>query len=93
MRAPGQVGYHVWLPMSRRSAEQLDGASQALGILATPPASTSTCPTAEMCGLRLCIGAPSVHDLTKALRQVGGLLGAIEALPNRSLSGLSGSTS
>ncbi len=79
MRWPKQAGYHVWLPMPRRLAEQIDDAAQVLGIKVTPPASTAACPQAEESGIRLCLGTPAISDLTAALVRISGLLCNLEA--------------
>lgn len=65
VRQPVHVGYHLWVPLGHSDAEALDTAAKALGILVTPPSSTSA--NGISSGIRLCIGAPSSEDLEQAL--------------------------
>ena len=74
---PVHVGYHLWLPLSRFDADALDAAAKALGILVTPPSSTSA--GGGRSGIRLCIGAPSGNDLEQALAGVKAIVDRIKA--------------
>ena len=65
VRQPVHVGYHLWVPLGHSDAEALDTAAKALGILVTPPSSTSA--NGNSSGIRLCIGAPTSEDLEQAL--------------------------
>lgn len=78
MRHTGQPGYHVWLPMPQRAAQRLADAASALGVLVTPPASTCADPHTQEGGLRVCLGAPDLPDLSTAL---SGMARLIEEIP------------
>ncbi|WP_374636169.1 aminotransferase-like domain-containing protein [Agrobacterium salinitolerans] len=65
VRQPIHVGYHLWVPLGHSHAGALETAAKALGILVTPPSSTSA--NGISSGIRLCIGAPSSEDLEQAL--------------------------
>ncbi|WP_274381692.1 aminotransferase-like domain-containing protein [Massilia cavernae] len=73
MREPGHQGYHVWLPMPRLEAQGLEHAASALGVLVTPPSSTAADTEAPDGGVRLCLGAPSIADLSTALSAIARL--------------------
>ena len=79
MCRPTHLGYHVWLPLAGSEAEALDAAAKALGVLLTPPASTSA--SGELRGIRLCIGAPSGPDLERALADVAAIMERIRTGP------------
>ncbi|VWB87839.1 PLP-dependent aminotransferase family protein [Burkholderia lata] len=66
-------GYHVWLPMPKQEAHRLEHAARALGVLITPPSSTDAKPEADDGGIRLCLGSPSVADLSAALAAISRL--------------------
>jgi DNA-binding transcriptional MocR family regulator len=74
MRQVDQVGYHVWLPMHRDEADRVDRAATALGVIVTPPRSTAAAPAGLDGGVRLCIGAPSIAELTTALGTIAALV-------------------
>jgi DNA-binding transcriptional MocR family regulator len=65
VRQPLHVGYHLWIALEHSDAEALEAAAKALGILVTPPSSTSV--IGKSAGVRLCIGAPSSEELEQAL--------------------------
>jgi DNA-binding transcriptional MocR family regulator len=73
MREPGHQGYHVWLPMPRADAQRLTDAASALGVRITPPASTAAIPDAPDGGVRLCLGAASIAELSTALAGIARL--------------------
>ncbi|PZA11267.1 PLP-dependent aminotransferase family protein [Rhodopseudomonas palustris] len=77
MHHPAHIGYHVWLPLSPADAEAVDAATKALGILVTPPSSTSV--GGISAGIRLCIGAPPRADLEKALGAIKSIIARIAA--------------
>jgi DNA-binding transcriptional MocR family regulator len=52
------IAPHIWLPMSDLDAERVAGRALRQGVAVTPP-SVPIVDTAEMSGLRLCIGAPT----------------------------------
>ncbi len=66
-------GYHVWLPMPQHEAQRLAHAASALGVLVTPPASTAADPDAPDGGVRLCLGAASIAELSTALAGIARL--------------------
>lgn len=70
---PGYPGYHLWMPMARHDAERLHQAAAAFGILLTPPAATAVAPNAQQSGIRLCIGASSLADISTALTRIARL--------------------
>lgn len=65
-------GYHVWLPMRASEAQRLAQAARTLGVLVTPPTSTAAT-SDEHGGVRLCLGPPSMSDLSTALSAVSRL--------------------
>lgn len=73
MRGPDHRGYHVWLPMKIAQARRLEDAAKALGVLVTPPLSTCASTETEEGGIRLCLGAPSISDLSSALSAIARL--------------------
>lgn len=74
MRQADQVGYHVWLPMHRDEADRVDRAASSLGVIITPPQSTAADPDRLDGGVRLCIGAPTIAELTTALGTIAPLV-------------------
>lgn len=70
-------GYHLWLPMVRADAERLALAARAADILLTPPSATMANPQANPSGVRLCVGAPALDDLTQALGALARLLASL----------------
>lgn len=79
MRERDHRGYHVWLPMRAQEAQRLEHAARALGVLITPPASTSANPEAEDGGIRLCLGSPSMAELSTALGAIARLQLEVQA--------------
>jgi DNA-binding transcriptional MocR family regulator len=73
IREPECRGYHLWLPMPLQEAERLAQAARALGVLVTPPDSTAVDPDALDGGIRLCLGAPSLAELSTGLSAVARL--------------------
>ncbi|MBU9477054.1 PLP-dependent aminotransferase family protein [Burkholderia multivorans] len=73
MRERDDRGYHVWLPMPKQEAYRLEHAARALGVQVTPPSSTAANDETEESGVRLCLGAPSMSDLTTALAAIAQL--------------------
>lgn len=73
VREADHRGYHVWLPMPQREAQRLADAASALGVLVTPPASTAADPDALDGGVRLCLGAASIDELSSALAGIARL--------------------
>ncbi|HGH4624778.1 TPA: PLP-dependent aminotransferase family protein [Enterobacter hormaechei] len=73
MRGADDRGYHVWLPMPQSEAQRLADAASALGVLVTPPASTAAAPDAPDSGVRLCLGAASIAELSTALTGIARL--------------------
>jgi DNA-binding transcriptional MocR family regulator len=74
VRIPDDPGYHLWIPMPRSEAERLYQAAAAFGVLVTPPSTTEVCPGTTNSGIRLCLGAPAISDLSSALATIGRLL-------------------
>lgn len=73
-RIPNYSGYHLWIPLHKPEAERLYQAAAAFGILLTPPSATEVSSAVPYSGLRLCLGAPSIADLSSALTTIGRLL-------------------
>jgi len=73
VREADHRGYHVWLPMPQSEAQRLADAASALGVLVTPPASTVADPDASDGGIRLCLGAAPIADLSTALAGIAKL--------------------
>ncbi|MNW02180.1 hypothetical protein D3C71_1979270 [compost metagenome] len=60
--------------MPRETAERFAVSAAALGIKVTPPASVMVDPQAPMAGIRLCLGGPSLDELTEGLTLLARLL-------------------
>lgn len=73
VRVPHFPGYHVWMPMPREDAERLYLAAISFGVLLTPPNATETASDTAHGGLRLCLGATTIADLSTALATVAQL--------------------
>lgn len=59
--------YHLWLPMPREAADRLAAAAASVGIRVTPPESVMVDPGDPASGIRLCLGGPSLEDVTEGL--------------------------
>ena len=87
VRCGEQDGYHAWVPLPGEAAGRLDMAARALGLQISPPASTRA-DGGHGTGLRLCLGAPPMPELTDGLRTVASLLerlGAGDAPPEAAI--------
>lgn len=78
MKKRERRGYHVWLPMTKQKAAHIELAARSIGVLLTPPSSTAATDDNDG-GLRLCLGAPSLPDLTCALESMAKLLAQASA--------------
>lgn len=67
MVRPSRDGFHVWLPMTRDQADQFARAAAGAGVIVTHPDAPAVDPDDEASGIRLCLGGPSLIDLTKGL--------------------------
>lgn len=74
IRSTERDGFHIFLPMSRPEAERLDAAARSLGIAITSPHTVTVDPDMPHSGVRLCLGSPSLPDLTTALTGIANLL-------------------
>jgi DNA-binding transcriptional MocR family regulator len=70
---PAYPGYHLWMPMASHEAERLHQAAAAFGIRLTHPDATAASTSAQGTGIRLCIGAASLPDLSSALATIARL--------------------
>ncbi|HGM7035939.1 TPA: PLP-dependent aminotransferase family protein [Serratia marcescens] len=68
--------YHVWLPMPRETAESVAAAAALAGVKVTPPAAVMVNDGKSESGIRLCLGSPSLDELTAGLTQLAQLLKA-----------------
>lgn len=66
--------YHLWLPMPRDAADRLATAAASVGIRVTPPESVMVDRGDQESGIRLCLGGPSLDDLTEGLLLLARLL-------------------
>lgn len=66
--------YHVWLPMPRDAANRFATAAASLGIRVTAPESVMVERSEQATGIRLCLGGPSLEDLTHGLTLLARLL-------------------
>ncbi|WP_207886640.1 PLP-dependent aminotransferase family protein [Pseudomonas sp. 30_B] len=66
--------YHLWLPMPRAAADRLAAAAAAVGIRVTPPESVMVDRSDPESGIRLCLGGPSLEDLTQGLTLLARLM-------------------
>ncbi|QKO41233.1 PLP-dependent aminotransferase family protein [Serratia marcescens] len=68
--------YHVWLPMPRETAESVAAAAALANIKVTPPDTVMVDRDERATGIRLCLGSPSLDELTAGLTQLAQLLKA-----------------
>ncbi|WP_448680649.1 aminotransferase-like domain-containing protein [Pseudomonas nicosulfuronedens] len=66
--------YHLWVPMPRDAADQLAAAAASVGIRVTPPESVMVDAGDPASGIRLCLGGPSLEDVTQGLTLLGKLM-------------------
>jgi DNA-binding transcriptional MocR family regulator len=86
VRTADHPGYHLWMPMAKHEAERLYQSAAAFGILLTPPDATAASSHTEQSGIRLCLGAPSLPDMSSALTTIARLRCEIpEALGSRAV--------
>ncbi len=74
IRRPDHIGYHVWVPMQAHKAARVYRAALTLGIRLTPPQTTAACADGEEGGLRLCLGALPISDMSAALARIAHLI-------------------
>jgi DNA-binding transcriptional MocR family regulator len=74
LRTADQGGYHAFLPLSRPLADAVVLAAASEGVDLTDPASLMAAPDSPDSGIRLCLGAPSLTDLTIGLTTVRDIL-------------------
>lgn len=77
VETPLHDGFHLWIPMSRPSADQIATAAAALGVNVTSPDSVTVDAGNNASGIRLCLGGPSLVDLSTGLIGIAGLLGRL----------------
>jgi DNA-binding transcriptional MocR family regulator len=65
--------YNVWLPMPRDAADRFAAMAVAAGIKVTPPGAVLVNPAERSAGIRLCLGGPSIDELTRALTSLAHL--------------------
>lgn len=68
--------YHVWLPMPRETAESVAAAAALANVKVTPPDAVMVDRDERATGIRLCLGSPSLDELTAGLTQLAQLLKA-----------------
>lgn len=73
--APSAAGLHVWLPMTAEAAERFVARAAAAGVVLMPAAAPLADPRARMGGVRVCLGAPPIATLERALRVLADLFG------------------
>jgi DNA-binding transcriptional MocR family regulator len=61
------TAFHVWLPMQHAEAEAFSLAAQRLGVIVTPPDAVRADVNDQATGIRLCLGGPSIDELTRGL--------------------------
>ncbi|WP_085716594.1 PLP-dependent aminotransferase family protein [Pseudomonas sp. B28(2017)] len=66
--------YHVWLPMPRDAANRFAAAAASLSIRVTAPESVMVERSDQAAGIRLCLGGPSLEDLTQGLTLLARLM-------------------
>ena len=74
LRAADHGGYHAFLPMQRRLADAVVLAAAGEGVALTDPASLMAAPGNAGSGIRVCLGGPSLAELTSGLATVRGVL-------------------
>jgi DNA-binding transcriptional MocR family regulator len=85
LRAADHGGYHAFLPMPRRLADAVVLAAAGEGVELTDPASLMAAPGNPDSGVRVCLGGPSLAELTSGLATVRGVLSRCAA-PSASFS-------
>jgi DNA-binding transcriptional MocR family regulator len=63
-------GYHVWLPCLESEAVSLHQAAAVDGVLLTAPTTTVVDRASAQSGIRICLGALRVEDLTEGLQRL-----------------------
>jgi len=66
--------YNVWLPMRRDAADGVVSAAAEIGLKLTPPQTMMVNQKDRASGLRICIGGPSLDELTESLKMLAALL-------------------
>ena len=73
---------HAWLPAARDVADRLHSAAAAIGIKVTPPQSVMVDAGDRASGIRLCLGGPSLEELTEALTAFAAVSDTVATLPH-----------
>ncbi|MGE5722586.1 MAG: PLP-dependent aminotransferase family protein [Sphingomonadales bacterium] len=73
MAQPSHDGFHVWMPMPRDEADQFVRGAAGLGIMLTQPDTLSVDPNDLVSGVRICLGGPSLSELTRGLEALASL--------------------
>lgn len=66
--------YNAWLPMQRDAADSVVAAAMDIGLKLTPPQTLMVDQKDRKSGLRICLGGPSLEELTESLALLGALL-------------------
>lgn len=66
--------YNVWLPMARDAADGIVSAAMDIGLRLTQPRAMMVDQDDGASGLRICLGGPSMEDLTGSLALLAALL-------------------
>ena len=84
MHHSGRPSFHIWIPLTREHSLSLYDAAMAAGVRITSPSSTEVAILPEQSGVRLCIGAPGVEELIRALLLIKSLIEQLKspALPD-----------
>lgn len=72
------AAFHIWLPMLHKEAEAFAVSAELLGAIVTPPDSVRVSHNDVRTGVRLCLGSPSIDDLSKGLALLGQLQSATQ---------------
>lgn len=78
---PSHDGFHVWLPMPRDKADQFARGAAGMGITLTHPDLLCVDPNDPASGIRICLGGPSLAELTRGLETLASLHSNSSARP------------
>lgn len=73
MAQPQYDGFHVWLPMPRDKADRFAKSAADLGIVLTRPEMLMVDPSDVQSGIRICLGGPTLSELTSGLETLAFL--------------------
>ncbi|WP_307279036.1 hypothetical protein [Phyllobacterium ifriqiyense] len=61
------TAFHAWMPMPHAQAETFAASAELMGVLVTRPDAVRANPEDGDTGIRLCLGSPSLDELSRGL--------------------------